>query len=318
MKCYLSNIYYKFIKYIVIVPIILLVSTTAVFPEEVTLGEFDIKITHPRKCEELAQFTDRVIREIVAELPSFFIPQDGELRFIIVDSEDEFERYVGQSIPKWASGVTIFPAGVIVVKSTNLVKSTLRDYKETVAHELIHGLQGNIVPLNLTPVWFNEGLAVYFTKEYNLRDKVILSRAIMKNRLIPLDRLSNVLEFNHQKAELAYAESASVIEFLVNVYGAEIIGEIFKKMQTGYGFMKSIELITGIEYSRFESLWKDYTSSSYKFLFLLDIQYILWLIIPLLVIFAYFAKRLRNKRIVDNWELEELSNEQLQEQQNNT
>lgn len=310
MKHHVLSIYYKFKKYRTVF-IILVFFTRGVY------GEFNIKITHSHKYEELAQFTNRVIKEFTEELPSFFIPQDGELHFIIVNSEDDFERYVGQNIPKWTSGVTIFPAGIVVVKTPDLVKSTLRDYKETIIHELIHGIQGNIVPLNLTPVWFNEGLAVYFTKEYNLRDKIILSRAIMKNTLIPLDRLSNVLEYNRQKTELAYAESASVTEFLVSVYGAEIIGEIFENMQAGYSFMRSIELITGIEYSGFENLWRDYTSNSYKWVFLLNFQYILWLIIPPLVIFAYFIKRLRNKRIVDAWEIEAINNEPLQEQQNN-
>ena len=222
-----------------------------------------------------------------------------------MDSENQFRKYAGPSLPSWANGVTLFPQGIVVIKTPDLTRSTLKNYRTTIVHELVHIIQGQQVPLNLTPVWFNEGLAVYFSEEYNLRSKIILSRAIAKKKLIPLNKLSDVLNFSDLKAELAYDESASVIEYLVQVYGFKVLEEIFENMRSGSGFEKSITIATDIDYSNFSYFWERYVSRTYRWIFLLDIQYILWLIMSLLLILAYLSIRRRNRETAKIWEDQE-------------
>ncbi|MBC8492125.1 MAG: hypothetical protein H8D42_06150, partial [Candidatus Marinimicrobia bacterium] len=160
-------------------------------------------------------------------------------------------------------------------------------------------------PLNMTPTWFNEGLAVYLTDQFNLQSRVVLSRAIAKNSIIPLDRLSDFLQYNHVQAELAYTESATVIEFLTQVYGPSVLTELFNILSEKKDFDQSLYLVTDIEPGTLQFRWKKYITSRYRWIFLLDIQYIIWLIIPVLVIIAFFVKIKRNKKIFHKWNIEE-------------
>ena len=276
-------------------------------------GELDIKIQCSKKYEELAKYTESTIKKSLPKICSVIGNPEDTIIYILVDSEDQFRRYIGFNSPSWANGMTLFPKGIVVIKTPDLTYSTLRSFRRTIVHELVHIIQGQQVPLNLTPVWFNEGLAVYLSEEYNLRSKIVLSRAITKKKLIPLDKLSDILNFSNLKAELAYDESTSVIEYLIQVYGFGIIREIFDNMRSGRSFENSIKITTGIDYSNFSYFWEQYISKTYRWVFLLDIQYILWLIMPLLLILAYLSIRYRNRETTKIWEDQEKNENRISE-----
>lgn len=272
---------------------------------EQQLSEDNFHITYPESCRELAIYTLNTLRELTPQLTTIFGSKSMPIRFILVNSRKEFELKTGSHLPYWTSAVALFPQKVVVIKTPNLTHTTLRQYRKTISHELVHLVQGYHVPLNMTPTWFNEGLAVYLTDQFNLQSRVVLSRAIAKNSIIPLDRLSDFLQYNHVQAELAYTESATVIEFLAQVYGTSVLTELFNILSEKKDFDQSLYLVTDIEPGTLQFHWKKYITSRYRWIFLLDIQYIIWLIIPVLVIIAFFVKIKRNKKIFHKWNIEE-------------
>jgi len=272
---------------------------------EQQLSEDNFHIIYPESCRELAKYTLNTLRELTPQLTTIFGSKSMPIRFILVNSRKEFELKTGSHLPYWTSAVTLFPQKVVVIKTPNLTHTTLRQYRKTISHELVHLVQGYHVPLNMTPTWFNEGLAVYLTDQFNLQSRVVLSRAIAKNSIIPLDRLSDFLQYNHVQAELAYTESATVIEFLTQVYGPSVLTELFNILSEKKDFDQSLYLVTDIEPGALQFHWKKYITSRYRWIFLLDIQYIIWLIIPVLVIIAFFVKIKRNKKIFHKWNIEE-------------
>lgn len=272
---------------------------------EQQLSEGNFHITYPEPCRELAIYTLNTIREFTPQLTTIFGSKSMPIRFILVNSRKEFELKTGSHLPYWTGAVTMFPQKIVVIKTPDLTNTTLRQYRKTINHELVHLVQGYHVPLNMTPTWFNEGLAVYLTDQFNLQSRVVLSRAIAKNSIIPLDRLSDFLQYNHVQAELAYTESVTVIEFLTQVYGPSVLTELFNILSEKKDFDHSLYLVTDIEPGTLQFHWKKYITSRYKWIFLLDIQYIIWLIIPVLVIIAFFVKIKRNKKIFHKWNIEE-------------
>ena len=272
---------------------------------EQQLSEDNFHIIYPESCRELAKYTLNTLRELTPQLTTIFGSKSMPIRFILVNSRKEFELKTGSHLPYWTSAVTIFPQKIVVIKTPGLTNTTLRQYRKIINHELVHLVQGYHVPLNMTPTWFNEGLAVYLTDQFNLQSRVVLSRAIAKNSIIPLDRLSDFLQYNHVQAELAYTESATVIEFLTQVYGPSVLTELFNILSENKDFDQSLYLVTDIEPGALQFHWKKYLTSRYRWIFLLDIQYIIWLIIPALVIIAFFVKIKRNKKIFHKWNIEE-------------
>ncbi len=285
--------------------ILLLFLSAFLSAREQQLSEDNFHIFYPESCRELATYTLNTLRELTPQLTTIFGSKSMPIRFILVNSRKEFELKTGSHLPYWTSAVTIFPQKIVVIKTPGLTNTTLRQYRKIINHELVHLVQGYHVPLNMTPTWFNEGLAVYLTDQFNLQSRVVLSRAIAKNSIIPLDRLSDFLQYNHVQAELAYTESATVIEFLTQVYGPSVLTELFNILSENKDFDQSLYLVTDIEPGALQFHWKKYLTSRYRWIFLLDIQYIIWLIIPALVIIAFFVKIKRNKKIFHKWNIEE-------------
>ncbi len=273
-----------------------------------------IKIVHPDGYEKLAEFTHTSILNALPNVPAIWQMTTDTIRIQIVARSADFEEAVGSDLPQWVGAVTLFPQDLMVVRSPDLSCSTLQEYRRTVVHELIHLLQGQFVPLNLTPVWFNEGLALYYAGEFDLREQVVISKALIRNQLIPLIKLEQILKFSQTQADLAYAESASLIEFMENVYGNGTAVAILARMRNGENFEQAVLKLTDCEYDDLMNQWQTYVEKKYNWIFLLDIQNILWLIIPLIAFLAYWSIRRRNKVTLEQWNDEEI-NENSDEQE---
>ena len=273
-----------------------------------------IKIVHPDGYEKLAEFTHTSILNALPNVPAIWQMTTDTIRIQIVARSADFEEAVGSDLPQWVGAVTLFPQDLMVVRSPDLSRSTLREYRKTVVHELIHLLQGQFVPLNLTPVWFNEGLALYYAGEFDLRERIVISKALVRNQLIPPVKLEQILKFSQPQADLAYAESASLIEFMENVYGNGTAVAILARMRNGENFEQAVLKLTDCEYDDLMNQWQTYVEKKYNWIFLLDIQNILWLIIPLIAFLAYWSIRRRNKVTLEQWNDEEI-NENSDEQE---
>jgi len=264
-----------------------------------------IAIGNSSKYQRLADYTQTTILNTISNLPEYLRSGTDTIRIRIVSTSAEFRAVTGTDLPYWVGAVTLFPQDLIVLRSPDLSKSTLREYRTTVGHELVHYMQGQLVPLNLTPVWFNEGLALYFSGEFGLSERVLVSKVLWRPRLIPLNGIERMMQFSHPRAELAYAESGSAVEFLDVVYGSETFLRIFDSMRGGLSFDRALSLAIENEEVDFESQWQKYLAQRYNWIFLLDIQNILWLIIPVLALVAYVSIRRRNKKKLRQWNVEE-------------
>ena len=269
------------------------------------LIEGDIEINYPKSSRQLAHYTLNVLQAANPEYTAVFGPDHEPIKFRIFNSQEDFLCETAAWLPNWANAVTLFPQKIVLIKTPDLNQLTLREYRRTVRHELVHLRQGSIVPLNLTPAWFNEGVAVYLTGESHLTDRILLSRAIAQNRIIPLTEISDFLKYNRQQVSLAYIESTTVIEFLVQVYGFEVLPNLFRQLSQNRSFEQSLFLTIGIGIGELDSFWQKYILKRYRWIFLLDIQNLIWLILPLLVVFVYFIKVARNKTIIQKWNNEE-------------
>jgi hypothetical protein len=264
-----------------------------------------IQIFRPEQYNELGRFTETTIRSALPEMGKMYGKTDKPIRFILVSSDSDFIRYTGTRLPDWVGAATIFPPGIVIMKTPDYAHTTLRQYRTTILHELVHLTMGQSVPLNLMPVWFSEGLAIYFSEEFDSRSRVVVSFAMLKKRLISLDRLSDFLRLGQPTAELAYAESGTVIEYLASAYGVTVFQEIQTAMKRGKDFEMALALATNIEPADFEFHWREYLSKNYQWVFLLDIQYILWVVMTILVVLAWLSIRERNKKTVRKWDEQE-------------
>jgi tetratricopeptide (TPR) repeat protein len=142
---------------------------------------------------------------------------------------------------------------------------------DAISHEYVHYL---IVKLtsNKAPIWFHEGLAKY--EETRWRNgpsylsrlyQTLLARAIAERKLIGFDRMepSLIRLETPEEVQLAYAQAASAIEFIITRAGHERLREIMKGMASAStkGVSEAIREVLGLEFSEFEEKWREYLAS---------------------------------------------------------
>jgi len=142
---------------------------------------------------------------------------------------------------------------------------------DAISHEYIHYLIVKMTA-NKAPIWFHEGLAKYEETQWrqgpsylSLPYQSLLSRALAEKRLIPFDKMepSVVRLETPEEVQLAYAQGASAIEFIIAKADYKGLQEIMKHMstQSRRGATDSIREILGLTFYEFERGWKEFLAS---------------------------------------------------------
>jgi predicted Zn-dependent protease len=125
---------------------------------------------------------------------------------------------------------------------------------------------------NKAPIWFHEGLAKYEETRWregpsylSLPYQSLLSRALAEKRLIPFDKMepSVVRLETPEEVQLAYAQGASAIEFMIGKADHKGLQQMMNHMatQSRRGATESIREILGLTFFEFERGWKEFLAS---------------------------------------------------------
>ncbi len=173
-------------------------------------------------------------------------------------------------------------------------------------HELFHALLGqNEVGI---PVWLNEGLAQWHAGQMDWGSFMELGGATARGNLIPLVDLDVVLSFNHKRASLAYGQALDATRFLIKRQGESILPYLLRTDELG--FRERFKAETGEDLIDFEIAWREDLEKRFWFFKISRIPGTLWAISPLIVVLAWYLKRRKGKKKLDEWEQEESSQDE--------
>ena len=174
-------------------------------------------------------------------------------------------------------------------------------------HEIVHLFFAEKIPGRRVPVWLNEGVADYLSGErIELRQKVILSEALLNKKLLELNSLDTLLDFHRSKAGLAYTQALSAVEFFVLTFGEAKLRDLIFILNTERSFNIAFTKVTGIEFIDFEVSWFEYVDDNYRWLIVLNFDNLLWITMGVLAVLAIVAIRYRNRKKLKSWEQQEL------------
>ena len=139
---------------------------------------------------------------------------------------------------------------------------------DAISHEYMHYLILKLTA-NKAPIWFHEGLAKYEESRWRSGPSYLshlyeslLARALADQKLIAFEKMepSVVTLETPEEVQLAYAQAASAIEFIIAKAGHEGLREIMKRMaaNTDKGARESIRDVLGLEFEAFEARWKEF------------------------------------------------------------
>jgi hypothetical protein len=279
-----------------------LISQTNWFTLESPLFRIDYAENDEKSAEELSTFLETGYEDLVSKVG---VRLTGPVRIILSPTEEIFNELTGKLIPHWGEGVADPLRSLIILKSPNLSKNHA-GFSKLVLHELTHILIGQAVAHpSIIPRWFNEGVAVYFSTEKDFSSGKAISKALISNSLVPLDEIDDVLNFQKEKARLAYEESISAIIFLEEEFGYERLIELIQSLKKSSNFNQAFLDVVGIDLIDFEWEWNQYVEKKYRWRFLLDFETYLWIFILFLFILVIVAIKYRNRKTLKKWEDEE-------------
>ena len=127
----------------------------------------------------------------------------------------------------------------------------------------------------------------------------------LSNSLIPLYELSESFPQSESEARMAYAQSCSIVTFMVKEYGADSLKECVRLIAEGRGIDEALAGATGIDSAWLDRKWRKSLKSRYKWISFISSWVVLWGFVVFIALIAYVRRRVRNQRILREWEEEE-------------
>jgi hypothetical protein len=212
-------------------------------------------------------------------------------------------RELDRSLAPWFAGAAWAKEQFIAIRIHP--GQALSDHDALLAHELTHViLKADFPRMGSWPLWFREGLAMRESKSEGLRRHTALSLATLRRRLIPLDELWVRFPDNEAESRLAYAESFSVIAFLVSRKGHRLFQEFIAALRQE-DFEAAYRRTYGTGLGAMEKEWRHFVERRYHWIPLVTGGTAFW-ILTLAVFFLSLAARRRKSRLLrEEWEREE-------------
>jgi len=135
----------------------------------------------------------------------------------------------------------------------------------TIVHELTHLVINQMTynPYLDLPVWLDEGLAMYMEGPLTETFNFYLSQAVENDTLLSVRSLASPFSAYADQSYLSYAESHSLVSFLIDRYGREKMLELLTVMARGTDYDKAFEEVYGFDMDGLNDIWHDYVINSY-------------------------------------------------------
>ena len=164
---------------------------------------------------------------------------------------------------EWTGGVAFTRHGTMVI---GISPMSIEWGTDAIAHELTHLVihQMTLNPYNNIPTWLDEGLAMRSEGMLDPRFSTALGEAITADSLISVQSLCSPFSAYSDEAILSYAQSHSIVEFLIVSYGQEKMFELLTTFKQGSGYDQALEAVYGFDMDELDGLWREYVTDKYR------------------------------------------------------
>lgn len=157
---------------------------------------------------------------------------------------------------EWTGGVAFSDYSTIVI---GVSPGDLTWGKRAIAHELGHlvvhqevfGSYGDL------PTWLDEGLAMDAEGELRSDLQGMLNEAIAHDALFSVRTIASSFPTDPDEAKLSYAESYSLVQFLIDNYGSDEILSLLDVFKEGSTYDDALLEVYGFDMDGLNALWRD-------------------------------------------------------------
>src|SRR4030042_216646 len=157
---------------------------------------------------------------------------------------------------EWTGGVAFTEYSTIAI---GISAQNLDWGKKALAHELGHMITHQITfspyGANL-PTWLDEGFAMHAEGELDASMQLYLKKTMLQQKLISIRSLSSPFSAKSDEAYLSYAESQSIVEFIIGNYGKDKMLNLLSLLKEGYRIDEALTDIYGFDQDGLDQLWR--------------------------------------------------------------
>ncbi|MAT40576.1 MAG: hypothetical protein CL946_13345 [Ectothiorhodospiraceae bacterium] len=219
------------------------------------------------EMEELARKGGHFAEESYAELEqefNFTITERIPLIFYSSPLHFQQTNVTPGFIPDGVGGFFEFLKGRVVIPSSG----SLEQFRHVIQHELVHvfmhnkilqvledyGLESNRYP----PLWFVEGLAEYYSTDWDTQTEMLIRDAVLNGYFAPLSNIYYI-----SGSFLMYKEGQAFMMYLAENYGEQYIQRIIENLWKSPDFSDVLKLTIGKKFGEFDKEWIAYLKKKY-------------------------------------------------------
>lgn len=184
---------------------------------------------------------------------------DSQVQIFIYGNRSDFRQALEPGATEWTGGRAFPDYGIVLI---NVEPSNLEWGKSATTHEMTHvvirqKIRGPLGSLSM-PHWMDEGLAVYYESPGSLDSQfsIPLKRAIQNDTLVPIRSLTGSFPADSSAANLAYAQSYSVVDFIIRHYGREKLAQLLQVFKSGAFYDDALRQVLGVDTDGLEVEWR--------------------------------------------------------------
>ncbi len=165
--------------------------------------------------------------------------------------------------PDWSGGLAFINYRTVLA---GVSPDSLGWGREVVAHELTHVLIGvySFSCVSGMPTWLTEGLAMYAESSVgssNQSEYDRLQNAISNNSLFSVREISNIFSNDADLARQAYAQSLSVVDYLINNFGQEKMLKMLDAFRDGYTQDQALGQVYNFDQNSLDAAWREWVGA---------------------------------------------------------
>lgn len=157
---------------------------------------------------------------------------DNRAKIYIYPDQETYALNTRQ--PSWSSGAASYE-----LKTIWTFPREAGFFDSLLPHEIGHIIFREVIGSRRVPLWLEEGVASYLETAKRFGSEKIVLDAMEEGSFIPLETLSQMggLALRNEKSvQLFYAESISVVSFLIDRFGVDRFNRLCERIKAGKSF----------------------------------------------------------------------------------
>ncbi len=248
---------------------------------------------NPEYIKRFAKYLEKDVDTFQRKIGKY---PDYKVKIIVAKNDKDYLEIIKpkKKIIEFSNAVYFPGSNTIVIKNPKFVI----DYDtihRVVLHEYIHSFVHYY--FYNPPLWFNEGMAVYFSGDFGIDRELrfVYSYLLMRNPLA-LNQMKYDYPKNRSEWEFFYSKSALAVKYLYTKNINRFIYFWSRAHKQG-DFYKTFRLSYLMSVKTFSKEFEKYCKTHFKLMIVLASSTVLWGLMPILLIIIFIKKKLKYRKI---------------------